>query len=72
MGADVDTVTRLVFPHKAWASTSCPGTLPLKEIVDAANALLSPVVPPVEDDTISVSKSWLTAVFEKLKGLLGK
>lgn len=67
---------RLVFPHKAWASTSCPGTLPLKEIVDAANALLKkevpPVVPPVEDETVSVSKSWLTAVFEKLKGLLGK
>ena len=68
--------TRLVFPHKAWASTSCPGTLPLKEIVDAANALLKkevpPVVPPVEDETVSVSKSWLTAVFEKIKGLLGK
>ena len=67
----------LAFPHKKWVATTCPGTLPYIAIVDAANkALLKkeepPIVPPVEDETVSVSKSWLTAVFEKLKGLLGK
>lgn len=36
---------RLVFPHKAWASTSCPGTLDWRAIVKAANAQLAPTPP---------------------------
>lgn len=62
--------TRLVFPHKAWASTSCPGTLPLSEIVDAANALLKkeepPVVIPANPDDKPVTVGWLKQLFEAI------
>ena len=46
--------TRLVFPHKAWASTSCPGTLPLSEIVALANTLLRKEAPPVVVPPVAV------------------
>ncbi len=41
---------RLVFPHKAWVATSCPGTLDMAYIVKAANAILSPPAPEPEPE----------------------
>lgn len=72
--------TRLVFPHKAWASTSCPGTLPLSEIVALANTLLRkeappvvvppvavpPVVVPTNPDDQPVTVGWLKQLFEAI------
>ena len=72
--------TRLVFPHKAWASTSCPGTLPLSEIVALANTLLRkeappvvvppvavpPVVVPTNPDDQLVTVGWLKQLFEAI------
>lgn len=50
-----------VFPHKHWAATECPGTLPTQRIIDRANEILSgeseipvepeiPEVPEVPED----------------------
>lgn len=38
--------TRLVFPHRAWVATQCPGTLDYPAIVEAANELLATDPPP--------------------------
>lgn len=60
---------RLVFPHKAWVSTSCPGTLPFSDIVEAANKLLTPaapVEPPATGDDQLVTVGWVKALFEAI------
>lgn len=64
------TVGVNVYPHQHWVATSCPGTLPLSEIVDAANALLRKeappvVVPPNPDDQL-VTVGWLKQLFEAI------
>lgn len=67
--------TCLVFPHSHWVATTCPGTLPWQDIVRLANGILSTVEPkpevPADEDTITVSKSWLKSVYDKLKNLFG-
>ena len=51
---------RLVFPHKAWVATSCPGALDWQAVVRLANALLaSPPDPDPED--IVVTREFVAA-----------
>ena len=47
--AAANPTVRLVFPHKKWVATSCPGTLDYPAIVAAANKLLQPPLPPDPD-----------------------
>lgn len=46
---------RLVFPHKAWVSTACPGTLDLAAVVAAANAILAPTPEPEPEPELYVT-----------------
>lgn len=68
--ANANPTICLVFPHKKWVATECPGTLPYADIVGLANGMLATVEP--QPDMISVPRSWLEALFEFLKKLLGK
>jgi hypothetical protein len=69
---------RLVFPHKAWASTACPGTLPLSRIVSEANKILAsvnepePQPEPQPEETASGIIATIQSLLAKLAGLLGK
>ena len=64
------TVGVNVYPHQHWVATSCPGDLPIQEIVDAANALLKkeepPVVVPMNPDDQPVTVGWLKQLFEAI------
>lgn len=51
---------RLVFPHKAWVATSCPGTLDWQTVVRLANALL-PSSPNPDPEDIVVTREFVTA-----------
>lgn len=61
---------RLVFPHKAWASTSCPGTLDWKVIVATANAILAPMPPDPEPGEIALTRAFVEAQADLWKGML--
>lgn len=74
---------RLVFPHKAWVSTACPGDLPSQKIVLKANELLNQVSteqpkpqpkpqPDGDGETVNVNKSWLRKLIEDAQRILGK
>lgn len=66
---------RLVFPHKAWVDTECPGTLDMTQVVNGANAALAGVFEPEPEPQPEVplpDRGTLEKMFDWLKGLLGR
>lgn len=73
--AQANPTQRLVFPHKAWVSTDCPGTLPFADIVGLANSILTPIVKPDPEptpDMVSVPRANLVQMRDYLNSLLGE
>lgn len=58
-----------VFPHSHFVKTECPGTLDTAAIIATANSLLAPAAP--DPGTVSVDRSWLQSIADRIKQILG-
>lgn len=68
--AAANPTIRLVFPHKHWVATSCPGTLDYPAIVKAANKLLAPTPPDPKPEGIVLTREFVQAQADLWNGLL--
>lgn len=64
--ATMNPTRRLVFPHKAWASTACPGDLDYVTIVIAANKLMAPEPEPTPEPEPEPTGVALSVEFVKM------
>lgn len=68
--AQANSKRRLVFPHKAWASTACPGALDWQGIVAAANKSLAGDTPGPTPSGITVTREFVEAQVKLWTSLL--
>lgn len=68
--AQANPKRRLVFPHKAWASTACPGTLDWQAIVAAANKQLAGDEPDPTPGGVTVTREFVEAQIKLWASLL--